>query len=48
MRYVLEQKLLSWGDDYTIRDEQGADFAIRTASTSRAARTTFSFSRVPS
>lgn len=25
MRYVLEQKLLSWGDDYTIRDEQGAD-----------------------
>lgn len=25
MRYVLKQKLLSWGDDYTIRDEQGAD-----------------------
>lgn len=25
MRYVMQQKLLSWGDDYTIRDEQGAD-----------------------
>lgn len=25
MRYVLKQKLLSWGDDYTIRDEQGTD-----------------------
>jgi uncharacterized protein YxjI len=25
MRYVLKQKLLSWGDDYHIRDEQGRD-----------------------
>lgn len=25
MRYVLKQKLLAWGDDYTIRDEQGTD-----------------------
>jgi uncharacterized protein YxjI len=25
MRYVLQQKLLSWGDDYYIRDEAGND-----------------------
>lgn len=25
MRYVLQQKLLSWGDDYYIRDESGRD-----------------------
>jgi len=25
MRYVMKQKLLSWGDDYTIRDESGTD-----------------------
>src|SRR5512132_4619415 len=25
MRYVLRQKLLSWGDDFTIRDEAGRD-----------------------
>jgi uncharacterized protein YxjI len=25
VRYVLRQKLLSWGDDYHIRDEQGRD-----------------------
>jgi uncharacterized protein YxjI len=25
MRYVLRQKLLSWGDDFTIRDEAGND-----------------------
>ena len=23
MRYVLRQKMLSWGDDFTIRDEAG-------------------------
>jgi uncharacterized protein YxjI len=25
MRYVLQQKLLSWGDDYYVRDEAGND-----------------------
>jgi uncharacterized protein YxjI len=25
MRYVMRQKLLSWGDDFTIRDEEGRD-----------------------
>jgi uncharacterized protein YxjI len=25
MRYVMRQKLLSWGDDFYIRDEQGRD-----------------------
>lgn len=25
MRYVLKQKLLSWGDDFTIQDETGRD-----------------------
>lgn len=25
MRYVMKQKLLSWGDDYTIKDENGQD-----------------------
>ena len=25
MRYVLQQKLLSWGDDYYVRDESGQD-----------------------
>ena len=25
MRYVLKQKLLSWGDDFTIQDENGRD-----------------------
>ena len=25
MRYVLKQKLLSWGDDFTIQDENGTD-----------------------
>lgn len=25
MRYVMRQKLLSWGDDFTIRDEAGND-----------------------
>jgi uncharacterized protein YxjI len=25
MRYVMRQKLLSWGDDFHIRDEQGRD-----------------------
>ncbi|HEV2641051.1 MAG TPA: LURP-one-related family protein [Candidatus Elarobacter sp.] len=25
MRYVLKQKLLSWGDDFYVRDEQGND-----------------------
>ena len=25
MRYVMRQKLLSWGDDYTIKDEEGRD-----------------------
>lgn len=25
MRYVMKQKLFSWGDDYTIKDENGAD-----------------------
>ena len=25
MRYVMKQKLLSWGDDYYIRDEQGRE-----------------------
>lgn len=25
MRYVMQQKLLSWGDDYVIRDERGDD-----------------------
>jgi len=25
MRYVLRQKLLSWGDDFTVRDEAGND-----------------------
>ena len=25
MRYVMRQKLLSWGDDFTIKDEQGKD-----------------------
>ena len=25
MRYVLKQKLLSWGDDYYIRDEEGRE-----------------------
>ena len=25
MRYVLKQKLLSWGDDYYIRDDQGRE-----------------------
>ena len=25
MRYVMKQKFWSWGDDFTIRDEQGAD-----------------------
>jgi len=24
-RYVMKQKLLSWGDDFTIKDEQGRD-----------------------
>ena len=25
MRYVMRQKLLSWGDDFTIKDENGTD-----------------------
>ncbi len=25
MRYVMKQKLFSWGDDFTIRDEDGRD-----------------------
>ena len=25
MRYVMKQKLLSWGDDFYIRDDQGRD-----------------------
>lgn len=25
MKYVMRQKLISWGDDYTIRDEDGND-----------------------
>jgi len=25
MRYVMKQKLLSWGDDFTIQDEEGRD-----------------------
>jgi uncharacterized protein YxjI len=25
MRYVMKQKLLAWGDDFTIRDENGQD-----------------------
>ena len=25
MRYVMKQKLLSWGNDFTIRDEDGRD-----------------------
>ena len=25
MRYVLRQKMISWGDDYTIKDEHGRD-----------------------
>jgi uncharacterized protein YxjI len=25
MRYLLRQKILSWGDDFTIRDESGSD-----------------------
>ena len=25
MRYVMKEKLFSWGDDYTIHDEQGRD-----------------------
>lgn len=25
MRYVMKQKILSWGDDFTIRDEAGRD-----------------------
>lgn len=25
MRYVMKQKLLSWGDDFTIQDEDGRD-----------------------
>ena len=25
MRYVLKEKILSWGDDFTIRDERGRD-----------------------
>ena len=25
MRYVLSQKILSWGDDFTIKDEHGSD-----------------------
>lgn len=25
MRYVMKQKLLSWGDDFHVRDEQGRD-----------------------
>ena len=25
MRYVMKQKLLSWGDDFTIRDAEGRD-----------------------
>jgi uncharacterized protein YxjI len=25
VRYVMRQKLLSWGDDYTVRDENGRD-----------------------
>ena len=25
MRYLMKQKLFSWGDDFTIRDEQGND-----------------------
>lgn len=25
MRYIMRQKLLSWGDDFTIRDEEGRD-----------------------
>jgi len=25
MRYVMRQKLLSWGDDFTIKDERGKD-----------------------
>ena len=25
MRYVMSQKLLSWGDDFIIRDESGRD-----------------------
>ena len=25
MRYVMKQKILSWGDDFSIRDEQGND-----------------------
>lgn len=26
MRYVMKQKLLSWGDDFTIKDDGGRDF----------------------
>ena len=26
MRYLLRQKILSWGDDFTIRDESGRDW----------------------
>lgn len=25
MRYIMKQKLLAWGDDFTIKDEAGAD-----------------------
>jgi uncharacterized protein YxjI len=25
MRYIMKQKLFSWGDDFTIKDENGAD-----------------------
>ena len=25
MRYVMKQKLLSWGDDFVIKDESGHD-----------------------
>ena len=25
MRYIMKQKLFSWGDDFVIRDEEGAD-----------------------
>ena len=25
MKYIMRQKLISWGDDYTIRDENGND-----------------------
>jgi len=28
MRYVLRQKMLSWGDDFTIRDEAGNDVLV--------------------